>query len=542
MHGKQEYMTVMKFSSVWEYPKIPGGTTNLNHLMFKISSPTDNQVSQRKPLVLVLVLDKSWSMKGEKLNAVIEAACTFVNWLTRHDYIGIVAYSSDVQVVQPITRLEQKSTIIHKLQSIQPGTSTNLSGGWLQGLKMAAEVEAPDSIRRVILLTDGLATMGIQLEEQLQNIAEKHVNNGISTTTIGFGNDFNEHSLHEISKAGKGNFYYIDSPEKTSDIFFKEFGEVGALYAQAIDLEIDLHPKVKFLELFSEANIENDSEKLKIKLGDMRSDDIRNVLLGFEIDTSDGIPEKPFDAQLSYYRIGGGSPEKAQVQIQGELSKSEGSTEPNKEVEIELLVTWAGKTMMQASQMAENDVNGAQKLLENMINRVQEKKKIAPSIFSGIISRLKEMQKTLREDLNTARKQLLATGSVIYSDRSEIGMVSRVNMHDRVFTYEPKGDLDLYNAPELKSIVRTKLEEGFRFVVFDMANCGFIDSSAIGSMIQIANWLTRRGGALVVSNLSSTLEKIFIMTRIDMYIPVAESVTGAKMIIESRKSNESETH
>ncbi|MCB1147728.1 MAG: anti-sigma factor antagonist [Leptospiraceae bacterium] len=524
----------MELKAKWEYPQIPEGSTNLNHLLFQIKSPTDTGAVRRQPLVLILVLDKSWSMKGDKLASVIDAAGSFVNWLTRHDYVGIVAYSSDVQIVQPVTRLDEKKSIINKLQSIQPGTATNLSGGWLQGLKMASEADVKGGIRRVILLTDGLATMGIQSDEQLNNIAQKHYQSGISTTTIGFGSDFNETSLLDISKAGNGNFYYVDSPEKTSDIFFREFGEVGSLYAQAVELEMNFSPKVKFLEMFDEMSPEIRDNKLRVQIGDMRSDDTRNVLVAVEVNAEEGIPENPVSASLSYYRIDD-TPVEEKVEISTSLTAGT-LGDPDNEVEIELIVSWSGKTMMQAASMAEMDIKGANKILENMITRVQSNLKLSPAIFNSLIARMRDMQRALREDLNIARKQLLATGSVIYTDRSEIGIYSNVDLHDQIFVHKPPGDLDLYNSPELKSIVKSKLEEGYRFVIFDLSDCGFIDSSAIGTMIQISNWLARRGGTLIVSNLSSTLEKIFAMTRIDMYIPVAESVTGAKMAIESRKT------
>ena len=74
----------------------------------------------------------------------------------------------------------------------------------------------------MILLTDGQATLGIKDPLQFIQIANDHVTRGVSTTTIGFGEDFNETSLRDIAVNGGGNFYYVSSPEQTSEIFFRE--------------------------------------------------------------------------------------------------------------------------------------------------------------------------------------------------------------------------------------------------------------------------------------------------------------------------------
>ena len=281
----------MQIESKFEYPISVLGRSDDNHLLVRLKTPPVVQ-GTRQPLVVGLAIDKSWSMKGEKMDAVLEAASSLVNWLTRLDYVAVVAYSNDIQIVQALTNLTEKVSISDKIRNIQVATSTNLSGGWLQTLRAIESKTIEGAFRRVILLTDGNPTLGVKDPEQLVQIAKDHALRGISTTTIGVGDDFNEHMLKSIAEAGGGNFYFIDNPEQASDIFFQEFGDIGALYAQALELKVQFPTELKFKSVLNNFayDLSEDISELRgdvggiskqtvtIQAGDIRSDDIKNII------------------------------------------------------------------------------------------------------------------------------------------------------------------------------------------------------------------------------------------------------------------------
>lgn len=180
-----------------------------------------------------------------------------------------------------------------------------MSGGWLQTLRAVESAGIPNAYKRVILLTDGQATLGIKDPLQFIQIANDHVTRGVSTTTIGFGEDFNETSLRDIAVNGGGNFYYVSSPEQTSEIFFREFGDIGALYAQAVELKLKFAPNVKMLEIYNDYPFQaNEDGSISIQSGDVRADDTRNIVMSLEIDA-----EKPMDSSdlvnidVSFYNL-----------------------------------------------------------------------------------------------------------------------------------------------------------------------------------------------------------------------------------------------
>ncbi|MCB1177468.1 MAG: STAS domain-containing protein, partial [Leptospiraceae bacterium] len=108
-----------------------------------------------------------------------------------------------------------------------------------------------------------------------------------------------------------------------------------------------------------------------------------------------------------------------------------------------------------------------------------------------------------------------------------------VETHDRIFEYKINGDVDLYKCPDLKALVQAQMKEGYKFIVFDLEQTKFIDSSGIGAFIQISGWLRRRGGELVVANIADSVRKVFEVTRLENHIRLARSMPEANDIINS---------
>ena len=517
----------MELAYKWEYSAVPEAENFINHLMLSIRTPPDPSQTGRSPVAVVLVIDKSWSMKGEKLESVREAAAAFIRWMTRSDYIGVIAYSVSAEIIQPMTKAVEKQGIINNLHSIEPGTSTNLSAGWLQAVQMLKGIDSNETtVKRILLLTDGLATAGIQEQDQLELVASGAAKEGIQVTTIGFGSDFNEDSLKGIAKAGLGNFYYIDTPEKTSDIFFQEFGSIGNLFSQATTLKIDFPEGTGFKELLNDLPFQQNNNAVEINVGDLRCDDYLQLV----INTATNIKSPAsIVAHLNYFQIAGQFAEHKKEQTIP-ITILDGDPVEDKEVQIEVLLLSATKTLIQASELSKSDSDSASRLLENMINRLKDSLELDKSLLEPVMRRLEDAQVLIKKNYDQSGKELIS--SAIELKQSRLDNFTEVNTHDDIYFHAFKGDLDLYNAPEIKQIAQRKLNERFRFLVYDFSAVSFIDSSAIGALIQISSWLNKRNGVLVVMNLSSSLEKIFHITRINSYIPVAESETGARLYIE----------
>jgi Ca-activated chloride channel family protein len=528
-------MKEIKFEILNEYNVLNSNDQFLAHTLLSIETPPISEDQNRLPLAVVIVIDKSKSMYGDKLQSVIEASSALVNWLTRKDYVGIVAYDTNVELVQPLIPLTDKFSVIKKIQSITAGSSTNLSGGWLQALRMLRDINEK-VIKRVILLTDGMANAGIVNPAELKKIAREHSGLGITTTTMGVGKDFSETLLKDIEGAGGGNFYFIEGPEQSNEIFFKEFGSLASLYGQGLELKVFLRRGITFKEMLSDVPFDLYEDILTIRPGDLRSDDVRNFVMITEINGP--VAEKQeslIDAELSFYNI----------QKNSQFVKMELSFKPefkpnvdmekyvNKRVRVESLLASASKSMMEASRLsAERDLNAAKELIIRTEKRIEANLDLEPKMLSRLLERLKDVHKNLEENLVIASKKMMAQAIDISDSFSFRDKGIEKPAHNKIYEIQLEGQLDLYKCPELKSKVKYAIEDGYRYFIMDMTNLNYIDSSGIGTLIQISNWLKNRGGMIVITNVQGNVEKIFELTKLNEFFIIKDSLASGRMMIQ----------
>ncbi|MBX7058109.1 MAG: anti-sigma factor antagonist [Leptospirales bacterium] len=530
----------MQFRALIEYPELSSTETTLAHLLLQIETPPVSDSPNRRPLVVGLAIDKSKSMYGDKISATLEAAASLVNWLTRHDSLAVIAYDSQVEVIQPLTPLTDKFSVIKKLDNIRVGTSTNLSGGWLQALRSVEEAEVENAYRRVILLTDGMANTGVVSQSELVRIAEDHYQRGISTTTIGFGRDFSESLLREVARAGGGNFYFIEGPEQAHEVFFKEFGDIAALFGQGLEIRLRPLPGVTVKEILNDAPHTTDEQgDIVIRPGDLRSDDLRNIVMVLEVQGAQASAASGplVAAEASYYNMLEGSRmERFSAEAMVNF-KARASTGFNRQVRLESLLAASGRAMIEASRIAsEKDLSAAREILAQMARRLEENVSVEPDTMKRMIRRLQEMERNLEENLNLARKHMMAGGAEL-SLRGGGEVFFGGATHDRVLELPLSGQLDLYRCPDLKGEIKSQIDSGYRYVIFDLTDLSYIDSSGIGAMIQISNWMKHRGGLMVLVNTQGSVEKIFQMSKLDEFFVFKDSPTEARMFLEELIEN-----
>lgn len=524
----------MKFRLQLEYPELSSTEKSLNHLLVQLETPPVSESPDRRPLVVGLAIDKSKSMYGKKMSATLEAASSLVNWLTRHDQLAIIAYDSQVEMIQPLTPLTDKFSVIQKLENIHVGTSTNMSGGWLQALRAVESVEVENAFRRVILLTDGMANTGVVTTPELVEIAKSHFERNISTTTIGFGRDFSEGVLREISQAGGGNFYFIDGPEQAHEVFFKEFGDIAALYGQGLEVKIHPTPGVVIKELINDVPHSMDKDGgIVLRPGDLRSDDLRNIIMMLEIDgTKLAENQGPvITSECSFYNVINGSKMERYDSDVAVHFKDKPSDGYNKQVRLESLFAASGRAMIEASRIAgERDLSAAREILAQMVRRLKESENIEPKAIGAMIHRLEDLEHNLEENLNFARKKMMASGSqrIAGFDSS----ISGRSTHNKIYEQSFSGQLDLYKCPELKSDVKIRIDQGYRFIIFDLTDLTYIDSSGIGALIQVSNWMKKRGGVMILANTQGSVEKIFQISKLDSFFVFRDSTMDAKVYLQ----------
>jgi len=195
---------------------------------------------QRNPVNLAVVLDRSGSMSGRKLEQAKQAARMLVDQLDRDDVFSLVVYDTGVDVLVPAGRLEdRKRSIQRKIDRLQTGGSTALYGGVETGGAELKEFLDRNRINRVILLSDGIANVGPSSNREIAGLGQRLARTGISVTTVGLGHDYNEDLMTALAEASDANYYYVADVEELPRVFRKELGELKSIVARDVIIRIE---------------------------------------------------------------------------------------------------------------------------------------------------------------------------------------------------------------------------------------------------------------------------------------------------------------
>lgn len=229
---------------------------------------------------LCLVVDRSGSMAAQDKLETVKRSCLDIHERIKDDDLfTVVVFDSGAEVViNPQTPREQVEA---KLRSIQPGSLTNLSLGWYQGLLELQSHMTDEHYGRLILLSDGLANAGETKKSALATVVARARDEGITTSTIGVGRDsnFQEDLLEAIASASGGRFWYI-AESGIDSILEEEFRNALTVVLDRPKVELSLPPGVRVSE---ELNSLRKAFR-RYGLRQLRGTDIFNFAVRLEID------------------------------------------------------------------------------------------------------------------------------------------------------------------------------------------------------------------------------------------------------------------
>lgn len=365
----------MKITATYDYNKVPMGRPFTVRLM--VTAEAEAPAGKgRRPLNLAVVLDRSGSMGGDKLANVKEATRILAGQMGKNDVFSLTSFDTDVtQVVAPVRMGGATPSIESAIEGIQAGSMTNLSGGYEQGCAFARQNKSAENITRVLLLTDGLANVGLQSPAGLADLARRFRADGITTTTIGVGGDYNEELLGKMAETGGGGTYFIENPDEARAVFSEELG--GLFSLTATDFDVRFSPLAHGL-VAEQLNTYPLVNNWGWRLGDIYGGQRKHLVLELKspaIDTTSG--EVPLGRLNITYRqvVEGGFEEKTEdLPLNIELVSDEefAAVKPNREVTLQAAYLVVAATKESALRLADRQsFEEAARLLEGCAGQME---------------------------------------------------------------------------------------------------------------------------------------------------------------------------
>jgi Ca-activated chloride channel family protein len=232
---------------------------------------------------LAFVLDRSGSMSGGKLDLARRAVEASIARLDPNDRFAVVVYDDQVDVVAEGAAATQtaRASAIERLHGIVPRGSTNLGEGWLRGCEQVSTELLEQGVNRVLLLTDGLANVGMTDPDELAGHAAALRARGVSTTTFGVGADFDEQLVAGMADAGGGHFYFIRDAGAIEEAIAGEVGEALEVVARDAAIEVAGPDGLRIDTLLPPPGFRLGA-RTQIPLGDLVSEQVVRVVLRAE--------------------------------------------------------------------------------------------------------------------------------------------------------------------------------------------------------------------------------------------------------------------
>ena len=366
----------MRASVRFEHQLLAVESEHRVNCMLELQAPPAPEGRTRPPLHLALVLDRSGSMAGRKLEVTRECAAFLVRRLAPTDELALVVYDSEVDLLAPLAPVDP-GALLPLIGGVSPGGQTNLSGGWLKGVEELGRASG-EGPRKVLLLTDGLANVGMTDPAALTAMARTTAESAdVGTTTIGFGEDFDEALLTAMADAGRGNAHYAETPDAAPGIFAQEFEDLMALVAQNVSVEIRPSTDVQLLGILNGFPQVAVPGGVQVSLGDAYGDERRRLVFELHVASLAALGvTKLAEVVLRYVSIGEGVAmhgTRVPLTVNPVSADEAAAVEVDHEVTEEVMVLKAARAQAQAREHADRgEFEIARKLLSDAADELRQ--------------------------------------------------------------------------------------------------------------------------------------------------------------------------
>lgn len=242
----------------------------------------EERLHNKPPLNVCLVLDTSTSMNGNRLGQVVKAANQFVQHITAHDIVSVVAFNDRASLVIPAEKGQDTKRLISRISTLQTRGGTEIYQGLSAGLKEVQRNLRPTSINHIVLITDG-RTYGD--EDACLRLAGQAGEQGVPISAIGIGEEWNEDFVDRLAAKAGGSSVYADRSAEINKLLEKRLTSLNRIFANNVKLQFEAGVQSYLQYAF---RLAPDLGPLEVEspvlLGSIPIENSLSVLLEFEID------------------------------------------------------------------------------------------------------------------------------------------------------------------------------------------------------------------------------------------------------------------
>jgi Ca-activated chloride channel family protein len=291
------------------------------------------------------------------------------------DEIAIVRYSSEAQLLQPLSRVgDVRESLRARVRSLTAAGGTNIPWGLSAGVDALRDA-GDGRVRRVVLVSDGLD----ESRAQAEGIAQRQAQRGVTLSSLGIGLDFDESYLSGVSRAGHGNFGFVQNASSLQRFLARELKETAGTVVEGAVARLRLPSGVRMVRLVG-ADGEQHGDELEIRVGSVFAGAQRSVVVELEVDADLG-DQLRFDTRLSWQPVGGSSAEARFATLKMVASADEDAVADARDGEIyaravSALASW--KQLRAVEAFGRGDREEARRLIDANIRELKQAAKAAP--------------------------------------------------------------------------------------------------------------------------------------------------------------------
>ncbi len=276
------------------HPILPADADTETFLYVDISADAALRAATPAPLDLAIVIDRSGSMKGKRMDNAMAATRAAIGRLRDGDLVSVVTYDTTAAIpIEPtIIDATSRARLLQRLQRPTASGDTCISCGVETAMRLVPA--RPGRVSRILLLSDGIATAGVRDLPGFKAIAENCRRMGASITTIGVDIDYDERILASLARESNGNHFFVRDPSGLAAIFERETDALARTVASAAELTIDLAPGVFADQVFDRSTTGSGSQVV-MPMGAFTAGEHKTALVRLRVPRG-GVGDRPIAA------------------------------------------------------------------------------------------------------------------------------------------------------------------------------------------------------------------------------------------------------